>query len=315
MFALPDRLRSSLASLVTVALAACTGAGPGPGTQQPRAAPDLDSLGAATYRGLEEPAGEFTLRAGRWEGPPYVAGGAARPSVSLAGDFRLTGDLDGDGVEEAAVLLAQSSGGSGTRIYLAVVAHIESGLRNVATTLLGDRVQIRGGDIAAGRIGLAAVRAGPSDAACCPGELVRWTFRLAPDAEALVLEREEDQGRLTLQAIAGPAWQLHAWDRAERVAEPVRVTLSYADGQFLGVSACNRYAAGVVSGSAPGDVEVGPARGTRMACPEPAMSAESRFLEQLAATRKFGFLLGRLALTYEREGGMGMMLFERTDAR
>ena len=53
-----------------------------------------------------------------------------------------------------------------------------------------------------------------------------------------------------------------------------------------------------------------------MACPEPRSSVETRFLKQLGRTRKFSFLLGRLAVTYEREGGaLGTMLFdvERTD--
>ena len=167
--------------------------------------------------------------------------------------------------------------------------------------------------IADGRITLAAIRAGASDAACCPGELVRWTYRLAADAGGLVLDQEQVEGRLTPDLLSGTQWGLSAWDLEEPVAEPLVITLSYADGQFFGMSACNRYAAGVASGRAPGDIEVGPARGTRMACPEPAMSAETRFLEQLAATRKFGFRLGRLALTYERESGIGLMLLERAE--
>lgn len=307
---LVDRSRSLLASLSVVVLAACAGAGASQEASRSRAAPDLEALRAATYRGLGEPAGEFTLEDGRWEGQPYVPGGASRPSVVLAGDFRLAGDLDGDGTEEAAVVLAQSSGGSGVRSYLAVVGHAGAGVRNLATTPLGDRVQIRGAQIADGRIVLAGVRAGPSDAACCPGELVRWTYRLVPGAGSLALDAEQVEGRLTPEALSGAAWRLQAWDLQEPVDEPLDITLSYADGQFFGTSACNRYAAGVAAGRAPGDIEVGPPRGTRMACPEPAMSAETRFLEQLAATRKFGFVLGRLALTYERESGIGLMLFD-----
>jgi hypothetical protein len=38
---------------------------------------------------------------------------------------------------------------------------------------------------------------------------------------------------------------------------------------------------------------------------------ETRFLKQIGGARKFSFLLGRLTITYEREGGaLGTMLFD-----
>ena len=37
------------------------------------------------------------LSDGRWEGEPYVAGTAARPSVNLVDSFILIGDIDHDG--------------------------------------------------------------------------------------------------------------------------------------------------------------------------------------------------------------------------
>jgi hypothetical protein len=77
-------------------------------------APTLLELRNATYAGLEDLAVPVTLEERRWEGEPFEPGAASRPSVVLAPGFRLTGDLDGDGAEEAVVVLAQSSGGSGT---------------------------------------------------------------------------------------------------------------------------------------------------------------------------------------------------------
>jgi hypothetical protein len=48
-----------------------------------------------------------------------------------------------------------------------------------------------------------------------------------------------------------------------------------------------------------------------MACPEPQSSVEARFLEQLGGGRAFGFLLGRLAISYTRgDGSRGTMLFD-----
>ena len=61
----------------------------------------------------------------------------------------------------------------------------------------------------------------------------------------------------------------------------------------------------------PGEVKVGPLAGTRMACPEPQSSVEARFLEQLGGARTFGFMLGRLAISYTRgDGSSGTMLFD-----
>jgi heat shock protein HslJ len=61
---------------------------------------------------------------------------------------------------------------------------------------------------------------------------------------------------------------------------------------------------------------VGPLAVTRMACPEPQSAVEARFLEQLGGARTFGFRLGRLAISYEREGGSrGTMLFDGREQR
>jgi heat shock protein HslJ len=50
-----------------------------------------------------------------------------------------------------------------------------------------------------------------------------------------------------------------------------------------------------------------------MACPEPAMAVEARFLQQLAGVNKFGFMIGQLALSYEIDGNHGVMLFDASD--
>ncbi len=61
-----------------------------------------------------------------------------------------------------------------------------------------------------------------------------------------------------------------------------------------------------------GDVSVGPVATTRMACPGPEMVAEERFLEQLQGVVQFGFLGGRLALTYTVDSVPSVMLFDRS---
>jgi len=276
----------------------------------PATPPTLAELKNATYKGLEEPAGAIMLKDGRWEGRPYQPGGAARPSVSLASGFRVTGDLDGDGTDESVVVLAKSSGGSGTFDYLAVVKRTATGIDNVATVALGDRVQIRSARIENGMLHVSVVRAGDNDPMCWPGELadLAWTFagsHLAPVAAS------GPTSRLSLDTLAGTEWVLRAWSFDEPAPTEPEITLTYRDGRFAGRSGCNRYTAPAKAGDLPGNLSVGPVASTRMACPENESAVEARFLRQLGTAKKFGFTLGRLGITYEAEdGGLGTMLFD-----
>lgn len=56
------------------------------------------------YRGIYDNA--VTLRDGVYEGEPFVPGGASRPRVELLDMLPVLHDLDGDGIDDAAVLLA-----------------------------------------------------------------------------------------------------------------------------------------------------------------------------------------------------------------
>jgi heat shock protein HslJ len=114
---------------------------------------------------------------------------------------------------------------------------------------------------------------------------------------------------LSLETLAGTEWVLRAWDWSEPAPAVPEVTLQFRDGRFAGTSGCNRYSAAATAGNAPGDLTLGPAAGTRMACPEPQMAMESRFLAQLPRVQKFGFMAGELVLHFEKDGGTGTMFF------
>ena len=295
---------------------ACAGTGPTPAvgtTAQiaPAAAapPSVEEAKNTTYVGIDERLGPVALTNGRWTGEPSAAGAASPPIVELAGDFLVAGDLDGDHVQEAVVVLSHRPGGTATFSFLAVVARRDGTIRNQATTALGDRVQVRSVRIQGGTLLVSAVRAAATDAACCPGELVEWQWRLG-DGRLNALGTVKT-GRLSLAAVAGTAWVLRAWDITEPAGSEPAVSLGYDAGRFTGSSGCNRYVAAVEGGAIPGEVKVGLPAGTRMACPEPASSVEARFLEQLGAARTFGFMLGQLAISYTRnDGSTGTMLFE-----
>ncbi len=298
----------SLATLGLVALTGCQPKPSGDSSAVARAAPTLEELRNATYVGLEGSEDTLTLRDGRWEDEPPSPESHVRPSVTYLRDMRLAGDLDGDGAEEAVAFLAYSGGGTGDFLHVAVVSRREGRLRNVATALVGDRVQVRGARIERRSVALDLVQAGPGDAACCPGELVTRAWVL--DGTSLV-ERDSVRApaRLSPEAIGRGEWTLEAWDLGVPADREPRVTIRYQDGRVAGISGCNRYSAPMFSGETPGDVIIGVAIGTRMACPPPAMEVERRFLDRLAGTRKIGFIAGRLALTYREEQGLGTMLF------
>ncbi len=268
---------------------------------------NLDGLKNMTYVGVVEQ-DPVTLKDGVWEGEPAVAGGASRPSVRFVRDFQVMGDLDGDGIEEAAILLAAGSGGTGENIYLAVVGLEEGALKNLGTVLVGDRAQVRKAGIGEGRVFLDLLRAGPEDALCCPGELVMqaWRFEggvLTPTGAASAPRR------LNFEAIADSEWVLRWWSIEEEMpADPV-VTLTYSPGRLGGSSGCNNWFTAPEVGDKPGEFTVGPVGGTKMMCPDDVMAVEQRFLTQLSGAKKFGFLAGQLAVTYETDGASGVMLF------
>jgi len=267
-------------------------------------APKALELANATYSGvMNDP---VTLSGGRWEGAPYVEDGASRPTVGLIDHFILTGDLDGDGLDEAVTLLWESSGGSGNRLYLAAVARNDEAITNLGTAMIGDRVQIRSGTIEDGRITLDIVRAGPEDAACCPTEKALVTWMLGEDG----LSRIADQtiGTLSLADLGGLEWVLLELGKNQPPPEDVKISINFQDDKVSGNSGCNNYFAGVVSPN-PGELGFNGMGATRMVCPEAMMDVERRYLQALAGASGFRFLAGRLVLTCNTDEGPQALVF------
>lgn len=277
-------------------------------TAPAEAAPTLDELRQATYAGFADDLGEVTLADGHWEGAPYVDGGAARPSVDLVGDLSIVGDVDDDGSDEAIALLAQHGGGTGEYLYVAVVDRTGGRLRNTATALIGDRVQVRRASVDSGTVVLDVVQAGPDDAMCCPGDLVTRSWVV--DTEGLRELEPVVTGRLGPETITGSEWVLTRWNLDEPAPEAPMVTLVYDGGNVGGSSGCNRYFGAITAGETPGDIRIGPVGGTMMACPDDVMAVETRYQTLLGAVTKMGFRVGRLALTYVHDDTAGMLLFE-----
>lgn len=167
-------------TVAAILASACTAAQrPSSATFVP--APSVAEARSLTCRGIALADGPVTLSDGKWAGPPYVEGGASRARVELDPGVIASGDLDGDGDPESAVLVYSSGGGSGRFSDIAVLARRQGRVECLATRMLGDRVQLRSMKIEDGRLIVEVLRPGPGDPACCPRERATFTWRLDGD--------------------------------------------------------------------------------------------------------------------------------------
>jgi heat shock protein HslJ/uncharacterized membrane protein len=96
--------------------------------------------------------------------------------------------------------------------------------------------------------------------------------------------------RIPASPLEGTTWQL-----TSPCGAGVPLTVRFADGRASGFSGCNRFVGGF---KRDGDtLTVGPLGGTMMACPEPRMAIEKRFLDGLSGTHRVAISGDRLTLT------------------
>jgi len=270
--------------------------------------PTLAELSNATYTGTE--GGPVSLSNGRWEGEPYVEGGASRPTAGLVDNVYYTGDLDGDGVQEAVVILWRSGGGTGENTYVMVMARQNGEIKSTGAALIGDRIKLRSGKIADGNITLEVLQAGENDAMCCPTMLATRTWSL--QGGQLKEDEIEVTGKLSMAVLEGTEWVLTHMSRDQPVPEGTEVTLAFADGRIAGKSACNRYSADIQEGENAGNIKIGQSMSTMMACPDELMKVEREYLDALAHITSFSFFAGSLALNGQKEDSTAYsMLFSK----
>jgi heat shock protein HslJ len=246
------------------------------------------------------------LKDGVYEGPTFDASGASRLRVALIEQLMVSGDMTGDGHDEAAVFLTASSSGSGSYTYLAIVTKPGYSYQNIATENLGDRIQVRALRFAGGTLILDFITAGPEDAKCCPSLKMRNTYRLV-DGELRQIT-DKAVGPLGLRDLQGMKWTLAEMAGNEPVPHEVPVYAVFEDTRLSGSSGCNRYFSDI-TGSGPYDIKIGPVGATRMMCAEPMMQVEDRYLAALQKVSQFGFLFGQLALGYEDDNKPQRLLF------
>ncbi|HRW09110.1 MAG TPA: META domain-containing protein [Caldilineaceae bacterium] len=305
----------ALSLMLLLALAACqpivapttepdADAGTIPGAANTLSAQALQN---ATYSGIyDEP---VTLVDGLYEGDPYVAGGASRPTVRYRPNSAYYGDLDGDGVDDAVVFLVESGGGSGNFVYVAAQLNQGGQPVDAGAVMVEDRTQVRSVTIKDGQIAVEFTTAGPGDGACCPSHMVQKTYALQEGQLAEVGGGGEPV-RVSAADLDGTSWRLVELGENEPVADEVEITIAFADGQISGSGGCNRYTGSFsLSDDNPFLVTFGPIAATRMLCPDPAGSQEAAYFNALGAATIWGYDFGDLVLSYGSGDARDRLLF------
>jgi len=95
-------------------------------------------------------------------------------------------DLNGDGVQDAAVLLAENTGGSGVFVSLVAFLSSENGFSESQAVLIDDRPQINSLSVANGKITVGALIHAENDPMISPTLKVMESYRVQGDSLSLV---------------------------------------------------------------------------------------------------------------------------------
>jgi heat shock protein HslJ len=218
------------------------------------------------------------------------------------------GDLDGNGVEDAALIIIHSPGGTGTFYYAAAVIQEGGRYRGTNTLFLGDRIVPEALLIKDQHVIVSYLDRRPSEPMIAtPNVGKRLSLVLAEG----ILSRappygEEYTGRAspaTLGELEGLPWTLvrfYAEGREIFAASPGTPTLAVnGEGHLSGMAAINRYFGQVTLDETGRLTWLGPLGATMMAGTKEQMKQELLYLSSLQRVSRAFFRDGRLVLQDE----------------
>jgi hypothetical protein len=145
--------RILLAGSLLLALPACAQTG--------KSRPDVEAMFPnACYSGID-PGEDVCLKDGRSAGPPGVE----------LGPQRATGDLDGDGAPETALLLTRAPKSPDQQVYLVIAAWRGDRIATLATAPLGSSVRVSSFQILDGQVRIEGQRSASARTAMMPVSL------------------------------------------------------------------------------------------------------------------------------------------------
>jgi heat shock protein HslJ len=269
--------------------------------KQEAAGLDSETLENLEYQSEFTQSGIAPLVDGEYREP--AAPGSATETIVNLTDHVAYGQMEGQ--EVAAVILVTDPGGSGTFYELAIVVEQEGQPLNVATALLGDRVQIHGLSFSGEELIVKMIAHGPDDPMCCPTQEVIQTYalqggELIQTSNQVVGSTESDN-----ETLNGVVWKweqfLESNDNTVVVDDPDRYTLEFlADGTVAIQADCNQASGTYIVEGSNLTIEVGPT--TLAMCPPGSLS--DRYLQHLGQVVSHVFDGGMLALSLRYDTGI-----------
>ena len=262
-----------------------------PGGQTAPAGLSAQDLANATYTSEFTQDGTATLTDGAFS-EPAAPGSATETKVTLLPEHTTYGRLDGQDV--ATVVLVTDPGGSGTFYNLHLMVSQDGQPTEVASTSLGDRIQINSIAVDSNQIVIDMVQAGPDDPMCCPSQQVIKTYELQGDqlveTSSQVVGAEDGESA----TLEGTQWILTTLNGAEPLPDTTITASFEADGVLSGTDGCNRYGAQYeVDGD---QLIITPGMGTMMACLEPIMKQATDYMIALESAATYQIQDGTLSL-------------------
>lgn len=274
---------------------------------EPSAPIAVDALRNATYSGIYD--APITLSDGRYEGEPFVAGGASRPVVEYVDGAELFADLDGDGVEDAVVFLVERGGGTAAFTYVAAQLNRAGEPVDAGAVLVEDRTQVLSAVVEEGQLKLEFTTLGASDVSCCPSHKAQRTYAVQDGGLAIVADHSQELIRISAADLDNTHWTLVELGEDQPALADAEVTISFEAGQVSGSGGCNNYSGAFnLSDDNPFLVTFGPLATTAMACDDPIQRQESAYLAALQQVSRWGYAYGRLALAYTDDQGNNVPL-------
>jgi heat shock protein HslJ len=243
-------------------------------------------LANATYPTQYIPAGSVTLENGRFS-ESIAPGSATEIKINVTRHLAY-GELNGQ--PAAAIVLLSDPGGSGSFYDLHVMASQDGQPVSVASTMLGDRVQINSMTIENNQIVVDMVQAGPDDPMCCPSQQVIKTFELQGDQLVEVSSQiVQDEGS-SAPELVGPVWlwQQTLMNNDDQFIpdNPGNYNLQFnSDGTVAIQADCNRVGGSYTLDGSQLAIELGPS--TLVACPEGSLG--DQFVKNLGEANSYFF--------------------------
>ncbi|MEZ8094146.1 META domain-containing protein [Photobacterium swingsii] len=242
--------------------------------------------------------------------------GYYKVSLTFAGHLAAYGNVMNNKQTQAAVITDFQTGGSGRFSYLSLFderlnSYGYGEASNVATALIGDRIQVIDLYVEPPFIVVKSIQAGKQDPMCCGGNLVTqfWQYQ---NGKLVQDDSKQQRSRISLDVLAGKTW--HLMEKGPLPASktaPTGSTLKFEAGQFVGSTGCNRYSSKVQSSEGKTDIKLSPIATTRKACrSDESRRKEQHFLTALARAERYGFYAGQLHLFLDDAEGSNVMVFE-----